>query len=70
VPEIVADGESGLLVDPGDVGGVAAALDALLRDPARARALGDEGRRIARERFSVQRMTEATVAVYEQALGD
>ena len=60
VPEVVADGETGVLVEPGDVDGLAAALEALLTDRERARALGDAGRRRAREEFSVARMAERT----------
>lgn len=44
VPEIVRDGETGLLVPPGDPVPLAAALERLLRDPARARAMGARGR--------------------------
>jgi glycosyltransferase involved in cell wall biosynthesis len=65
VPEVVADGESGLLVEAGDADGLAAALDALLSDPARARAFGEAGLRRAREHFSLARMTERTIALYE-----
>lgn len=65
VPEVVADGETGLLVEPGDWQGLASALAALLSDPARARALGEAGRERARRRFSVARMTERTLALYE-----
>jgi glycosyltransferase involved in cell wall biosynthesis len=68
VPEIVADGDTGLLVEPGDDEGVAAALARLLADPARARALGEAGYERAREEFSVARMTERTLAVYGEAL--
>ena len=68
IPEIVVDGETGLLADPGDAAGVAAALDALLADPTRRRALGEAGRRRAREEFSVSRMTDRTLAVYERIL--
>ncbi|HET8578241.1 MAG TPA: glycosyltransferase family 4 protein, partial [Methylomirabilota bacterium] len=45
VPEVVLDGRTGVLVAPRDPTGLAEALEALLRDPARARSLGDEGRR-------------------------
>jgi glycosyltransferase involved in cell wall biosynthesis len=66
VPEIVADGKTGLLVEPGDAPALADALARLLADPARARTLGDAGRARAREEFSVSRMTDATVALYER----
>ena len=64
VPEVVADGETGLLVEPGDDTGLAEALGALLSDRARAAALGEAGRERARDEFSVARMTERTLAVY------
>jgi glycosyltransferase involved in cell wall biosynthesis len=67
VPEIVVDGETGLLAAPGDVAGVAHGLSALLADPERGRALGEAGRRRALEEFSVARMTERTLGVYERA---
>lgn len=52
VPEIIAHGETGLLVPPEDPQALAAALLTLLRDPARARAMGEAGRRRALERFT------------------
>ncbi|MDQ2649528.1 MAG: glycosyltransferase family 4 protein [Actinomycetota bacterium] len=51
--EAVADGETGFVVDePGDPDAVAAALDRLLTDPTRARAMGEAGRRRAVEGFA------------------
>jgi glycosyltransferase involved in cell wall biosynthesis len=69
VPEIVADGETGVLVEPGDADAVARALGELLRDERRRRALGEAGLRRAREEFSVARMTDRTLDVYREALG-
>jgi glycosyltransferase involved in cell wall biosynthesis len=69
VPEVVADGETGLLVEAGDFAGLATALETLLTDRKRASALGEAGRRRALEEFSVARMAERTHAVYEEALG-
>ncbi|QDO88617.1 glycosyltransferase family 4 protein [Ornithinimicrobium ciconiae] len=44
VPTIVRDGENGLLVEPSDAASLARAIDALVADPQRARALGVAGR--------------------------
>lgn len=68
VPEVVVDGETGMLVEPGDVAGVAAALSALVGDPERARAFGAAGLARAREEFSVAAMAERTIRVYTAAL--
>ena len=64
VPEVVAEGETGLLVEPGSWQDLGRALDELLSDPAGARVLGEAGRRRAREHFSVARMTDRTLALY------
>ena len=68
VPEIVADGETGLLVPPDDPGTLARALADLLQDPERAERLGAAGSERARREFSVDRMTSRTLEVYERAL--
>jgi glycosyltransferase involved in cell wall biosynthesis len=68
VPEVVVDGETGILVAEGDVDGVAGALSQLLEDPDRARRLGVAGRDRARTEFSVAHMTQGTIAVYRDAL--
>jgi glycosyltransferase involved in cell wall biosynthesis len=68
VPEIVVDGETGLLVEPGDVAAVAAGLSKLLLDSDLRARLGEAGRRRAKEEFSVEQMTTRTIAVYEAAL--
>lgn len=47
IPEIVRHGETGLLVPPGDVRELVAALDALIADAARRRAMGVAGRALA-----------------------
>lgn len=66
VPEIVADGETGVLVEPGDATAFAGALDGLLADPQRARTLGAAGSARAHSEFSVSRMADATLALYER----
>jgi glycosyltransferase involved in cell wall biosynthesis len=69
VPEIVVDGETGYLITPGSADEAAEYLTALLRTPDLARTMGNAGLRRARAEFSVARMTDATVAVYDAATG-
>jgi glycosyltransferase involved in cell wall biosynthesis len=64
LPETVVDGETGLLVGDESPGAVAAALGAILGDPARARAMGEMGRRRAIEEFSPERSVTIVEAVY------
>jgi len=56
IPDAVADGETGVLVAPTDVAAAAAAVDALLRDGARARRLGAAGRERVLRRFTWPRV--------------
>ncbi len=64
IPEVVDDGVTGLLVPPRDAKALADAIVALLRDPARRESMGAAGLARARARFTVERMVEATAAVY------
>jgi glycosyltransferase involved in cell wall biosynthesis len=68
IPEIVADGKTGLLAPAGDSRAIAAQLAALLDDPSRRRALGEQGLKRAKDEFSVARMTGRTLDVYTRAL--
>jgi len=45
MPEVVEDGVTGLLAPPRDPAGLCAAIETLVADPARARVMGDAGRR-------------------------
>jgi alpha-maltose-1-phosphate synthase len=69
IPEVVTDGETGLLVPPGDPGALAAALNALVRDPGRAAALGRAGRERAVAEFGWQAVAERTAALYAEIAG-
>jgi len=68
VPEVVMDGKTGLLVRPGDVAGLAAALTELLGDDERRLAMGKAGRVHVEENFRWDLAAERTEAVYRQAL--
>lgn len=51
VPEVVRDGETGILVDPNDPAAIAAGVRRVLDDPAEARRLGQNGRQAVHDRF-------------------
>ena len=57
-PEVVLDGETGRLLAPGDVQGVAAAIKALLGNRPLAGRLGEAGRRFVAERFDWRLMVD------------
>ncbi len=67
-PELVADGETGLLVPVDDAAALAAAVTSLLDDRGRAEELGRAGLERARTEFSVAKMAERTVEVYLESL--
>jgi glycosyltransferase involved in cell wall biosynthesis len=62
--EVVADGESGLLVAPGDPVALAAALASLAADPAACRRLGAAGQARVLARYTAARMADGTLACY------
>jgi glycosyltransferase involved in cell wall biosynthesis len=66
--DLVVDGETGLLVEPGDVGALRAALQRLLGDAELRRRLGAAARERAREQLSWDAATAATLAAYADAL--
>ncbi len=72
IQDQIADGVSGLLVDPVDHAAVAAAVDSLLADPARAAALGEAAReRVAERYLGAMRLAEYAelLAALEEAAG-
>ena len=66
LPEVVAQGETGLLVPPGEIESLAATVVSLLEDSIRREQMGRCGRARARERFSL----DASVRHMEQVYGE
>ncbi len=64
IPEVVVDGETGLLVPPDDPSALAEGLVRLAGDPALRARLGAAGSARITERFGLDRMVEETLAVY------
>jgi glycosyltransferase involved in cell wall biosynthesis len=65
--DLVVDGETGILVPPGDVQALREALRRLIGDPELRRRMGEAGRERVRERFTWKAVTDATLAAYEAA---
>jgi glycosyltransferase involved in cell wall biosynthesis len=68
LPEIVADGETGLVVPAGDAEALADAIVALAGDLPRAAEMGRAGRVRALEQFTPVRCVERVEALYEREL--
>src|ERR1043165_122200 len=66
--EAIAHGESGYVVESDEDEGMAQQVLSLLRDPERARQMGNRGREIVREQFSDQAQLKNTTAMYERLL--
>jgi starch synthase len=66
IPEVVADGETGLLVPPGEPEPLAEALNALIRDPDRAAAMGHAGRKRAVAEFGWPAIAAQTATLYAE----
>ena len=63
--ESVADGESGVLCEPGDERALAAAIERVLTDADLRARLGAAGRERIAQRFTVRHMADATTRLYE-----
>jgi glycosyltransferase involved in cell wall biosynthesis len=68
--EIVIDGETGWLVEPDDVGGLAAALLHAIDDPVERARRGARGRAVAVERYGWPRLAERLAGVLDASVGD
>ena len=68
IPEVVAHGESGLLVPPGNPSALATALTDLLRNPWLRHKMGEAGRRLVEENFNASVAARRMVTVYENLI--
>jgi glycosyltransferase involved in cell wall biosynthesis len=68
VASLLGDG-AGVVVPPGDVAALADALRGLLADPDRRAAMGARALAVARERYGIERMRDATLAVFADLAG-
>lgn len=70
VPDIVVDGETGLLVEPQDPEALAVAIGTLLSDPELAARMGEAGRTRCRREFSIEATARRVGDLYEELLAE
>jgi glycosyltransferase involved in cell wall biosynthesis len=70
IPEVVVDGETGLLVPPGEPLALAEALAQLADQPALGGRLGEAGRERLRRHFSVDKMVGDTELLYRELVDE
>jgi glycosyltransferase involved in cell wall biosynthesis len=70
LPDLIRDGETGVLVPPRSIAALSDALVALLKDPSERRRLGTAARADAVARFSVDRLIEDTTRLYDRLLSE
>jgi glycosyltransferase involved in cell wall biosynthesis len=68
-PELIVDRVTGHLVPPSDAHALASAIRGVLADTAQAQAMGEAGRRRARQLFDAETNATATFDVYRELLG-
>jgi glycosyltransferase involved in cell wall biosynthesis len=68
IPEIIRDGETGLLVPPKDPERLAEALLHLLRNPEKGKEFGERGKAIVTQEFNVETMVHKIAEVYREVL--
>jgi glycosyltransferase involved in cell wall biosynthesis len=68
VPDVVADGEDGFLVDPGDTDGLADRLAQLAHDPVLRERMGEAGRQRVLPRYAVERLVDDVDRLYRSLL--
>ncbi len=69
LPEVVIDGETGVIIPPSDAGAIRDVLLELLGNPEKRKKMGDSGREWVRENFSVGLMVKKTEALYGELAG-
>lgn len=68
IEEVVRDGETAMLVPPGDIQALAQAMASLLVEPNRANCMGDKARAYAEGRYSINGHVDSVCAIYHRVM--
>jgi glycosyltransferase involved in cell wall biosynthesis len=64
--EVIADGVTGFLLEPGDIDTLAERIDELLENPDLRKRMGEAGYRMMRERFSIEKRISGYIDLYRE----
>jgi glycosyltransferase involved in cell wall biosynthesis len=70
IPEIINDGETGLLVEPGDSINLATKINDLLSHPEKSKLMGEKGKDRLKNYFSADAFAEKTISIYQKILSE
>ncbi len=70
IPELIKNGETGLLAPPSDVDGLVKQLDRLIQDPALAKSLGEAARKKVLEDYDLEGNVEKLATIFTQRVKD
>jgi sugar transferase (PEP-CTERM/EpsH1 system associated) len=70
MPEVVRDGEEGIVIPPGDVAALASALDRLSQSPEERTRMGQIAKTTCESRYGVERMVDSLVKIYADCTDD
>ena len=68
IPEMIEDGQTGLLIDPYDTKSICEAVSKILSDETLARSMGQSAKETARKRYTTSLACEKTLQVYREIL--
>lgn len=66
IPEIVSHGETGFLIQPGDRNELACSIQSLLENPTLCREMGSKGRKIAEQKFNIQKCCQTLESIFRK----
>ncbi len=70
IADVIKDGETGLLVKPRDEDSLIKAIDFLLSHQEKAKKIGERGRKLVLENFTLEKNAKRTIEVYKEVLGE
>jgi glycosyltransferase involved in cell wall biosynthesis len=68
IPDLIVDGETGFLIEPGNVDALVQAIEQLIGDPALAAAMGQHAKARVHRCFDARRMGQTMLTLYRQCL--